>query len=965
MLNILKNKYLESFVKAIKVSQNKYLIEEYNRLLPTPLKAISILIAVLGILSLIFEVQDYSYEVYLSRLFITIIGFLVLVAAQSEFGKKHPAILSHFLFLIVILSSCFLIYKIPATFAVNLTIVTLLIFMVGLSMGWNFINQIILVIYFYILFILVLFYTPNLLGTTNIILLLSFAVILGIMSSIVSYVIYKSRLTSFENIYNQSTMGASTKAGGDKFKDMIENASDGFFQTSIDGKFLEFNPALIKILGYSKEKELLKLNIIKNVFVNEDDREKLIDLLKKTEKVKNYRLQLKKKDGSIITVRLNDRVVYDKDNKPLYMEGSIQDITQQIINEEEKKNELDELKVEKRKATHASHSAIYTSNIKTQFLANMSHEIRTPMNSVLGFLTLIENGLFDSEQELKDFARNAKLSADSLLDIINNILDISKIESGKMELFEDKFNIQNEIEKSNSIITPAAKEKDLDLSYDIDENIPQILVGDATRYRQVLVNLLSNAAKNTEEGSIDVKLELLDISETEVKFQTAVTDTGIGIPEEKIPFLFKPYTQIKGEHWVKHKGTGLGLMICKEFVNLMGGTIELESELDKGTRVNFIVVMKTEQSLETITDEADQIIPESSEDIINGEEYIEEKSEEAETDLGEESGLIIDKYDEEEESGDEPDESIISTENESAIEDEVEIEEKEEEVETPKLKIVDREFKSASKIKQPVEEETESFDEGILTEEEIESFKKEIAEEGKIEEENLEFQIQEETAVEEEDIEREIQEEAVVEEETMEIETQEELTVEAEDIEIESQEEENQLELKEEVDEEVNEEIALEEKELEEKLEKIDVELKKKITKSPGFLKPQKEGKKILLVEDNAISQNLEMRLLQDAGYSVSPVSNGLEAIEAVRTGSFDLVLMDIQMKEMDGIEATNNIRELEAPRNKVPIIAVTAHSSMKDRERCLNAGMDDYIAKPININFLKMTIDQWLNVER
>ena len=142
-------------------------------------------------------------------------------------------------------------------------------------MGWNFINQIVLVIYFYILFVLVLFYTPNLLGTTNIIPLLSFAVILGIMSSIVSYVIFKSRFTSFQNVYNQGTTGEFAGSGSDKFKDMIENAADGFFQTSIEGKFLECNPALIKILGYSKERELLKLNIPKKVFVN--DKSVLLD----------------------------------------------------------------------------------------------------------------------------------------------------------------------------------------------------------------------------------------------------------------------------------------------------------------------------------------------------------------------------------------------------------------------------------------------------------------------------------------------------------------------------------------------------------------------------------------------------------------------------------------------------------------------------------------------------------------
>lgn len=123
--------------------------------------------------------------------------------------------------------------------------------------------------------------------------------------------------------------------------------------------------------------------------------------------------------------------------------------------------------------------------------------------------------------------------------------------------------------------------------------------------------------------------------------------------------------------------------------------------------------------------------------------------------------------------------------------------------------------------------------------------------------------------------------------------------------------------------------------------------------------------KRILLVEDNPISQNVEMKILREVGYSVEAVSDGIEAIKAVKEKPFDLILMDVEMEGMDGIEATKNIRSLDGAVSKIPVIAVTAHSSMKDRERCLSSGMDDYIAKPINIQFLKMTIDQWLNDNR
>ena len=470
--------------------------------------------------------------------------------------------------------------------------------------------------------------------------------------------------------------------------------------------------------------------------------------------------------------------------------------------EQERKRELEVLRFEKKKANHETNSAVYTSNIKTQFLANMSHEIRTPMNSVLGFLTLIENGLFESEDELKDFARNAKISADSLLDIINNILDISKIEAGKMELYEDDFNIQDEIDKAQSIVTPSAKEKGLKLSCVIEENVPRTLIGDATRYRQVLVNLLGNAVKYSESGEINIKVEVAGKTEATAKILTVVKDQGPGIAQDKIPTLFKPYSQVRSKKWVKEKGTGLGLMICKEFVNLMGGEISIESKVGEGTKISFTVVLTVEKNFLA---DREKVKPER--DFRK----IEEKTK--------------------------PNQDI------------------------PKIKEPD--------ISETVKTET------IIPE-----------------------QVFEETA-----------------------------------------------------------DTFLSEEELEKTLQNED-DNSYEINSLAGS---QKSKKRLLLVEDNPISQSVELKLLREAGYAVDPVSNGYDAIEAIKTDSFDLVLMDIEMSDLDGIETTKRIRELDPPMGLIPIIAVTAHSSMKDREKCLAAGMDDYIAKPININFLKMTIDQWL----
>jgi len=491
------------------------------------------------------------------------------------------------------------------------------------------------------------------------------------------------------------------------------------------------------------------MNLSTDFFRRKGDWELLLKLLDKQGKVKNYRVLMTKKDGSEITVRMNVRVNFDEDTNTNYYEGSCQDITQQVIAENERQKALEALRQEKLKADIAAKKAQQESNYKSKFLANMSHEVRTPMNSISGFLTLIENDLFENTDELKEFARDARLAADSLLDIINNILDISKIEAGRMELDEIEFSLREEVQKVFSIISQAVKQKNLLLEQKYDDEIPYTIYGDPTRYRQIVLNLLSNAIKFTDEGKVSVEIKCNNKTEDWVEITTIVEDTGHGIPSEKIPLLFEPYVQVKNKKSRK-EGTGLGLVISREFIKLMKGDINVESKIGIGSKFMFTVKMKLK--------------PEAS-------------------------------------------------------------------------------FERVSKVE--TTEGSESDEQGA----------------------------------------------AVIKEP---------------------------------------------------KLEQV--------------------KKRILLVEDNPISQNLELKILREVGYEVDAVSSGQEAIDTVKSGLFDLILMDVEMTDMDGITATKKIRELSTEVANIPIIAVTAHSSMKDREKCLTAGMNDYIAKPINIHFLKLTIDQWLH---
>ena len=549
------------------------------------------------------------------------------------------------------------------------------------------------------------------------------------------------------------------KENGFSLENLVETLVDGIFRFDAEGKIIFANSSFARILGYESAEDVQADGSIISNFKSEEEFEKLIQFLIKHNKIKNYRISLLKKDGSSFIARINGRIILSEEREPLFVEGSIQDITSQVRKEIETKNALENLRLEKQNVTEQVNAAKKTSDYKSQFLANMSHEIRTPMNSVLGFLTLIENELYEDPDELKQFTANARGSAESLLDIINNVLDLSKIEAGKMELENEEFNLKDEIEKVISMITPSAKEKGIELKLKANNNVPIIVSGDATRYRQILINLTGNAIKFTDKGSVSVILDLTD----DGKIKTIVKDTGKGISEDDQKIIFTPYGQ--GINETKNKsGTGLGLVICKEFVNLMGGEISVSSIEGQGSEFSFTA------------------------------------------NLGFETG------------GEMLDLSSIQT-----------------------------------------DLDNDELIKGDL----IESV----------------------------------------------------------------------------------EEIFPE--------EKIDL---------PEVNFADKQKKRILLVEDNPISQKVELRILREVGYSVDPVSNGLEAIEAVRTGSFHLVLMDVEMAEMDGLTATKKIRELEGEVKNVPIIAVTANSSMKDREKCLAAGMDDYIAKPININFLKMTIDRWLN---
>jgi Amt family ammonium transporter len=355
----------------------------------------------------------------------------------------------------------------------------------------------------------------------------------------------------------------------EKYRSIFENAVEGIFQTTPEGRYLSANPALARIYGYDSPEQLMTelSDIQKQLYVDPNRRQQFVDLMAKSDVLKNFESQVYRRDGSVIWISENVRVGRNAAGRMLFYEGTIEDISERVA------------AAQLQKAKEAAEAA---SEAKSTFLAKMSHEIRTPLNGVIGMLDLLCGTNLDGRQER--YARIARSSADALLGQINDILDFSKIEAGKLELERVPFDLRNLVEDLAEMFVLRAEAKGLELSCHVLPDVPNAIVGDPDRIRQVMINLVNNALKFTEHGEIAVRVECTGGKGEAPEFlRVSVRDTGIGIPPEHIGKLFGSFAQVDASVSRRYGGTGLGLAICKQLVELMGGRIGVDSALNQGS----------------------------------------------------------------------------------------------------------------------------------------------------------------------------------------------------------------------------------------------------------------------------------------------------------------------------------------------------------------------------------------------
>ena len=360
---------------------------------------------------------------------------------------------------------------------------------------------------------------------------------------------------------------------------------EGIFRINKDGLLLSANNSLLSLLNITTS-ENNNINI-RDILFGDDEYKKIIQLLESKGPIKEYIIQTTSNGKeSILSMNLRPSSLNDS-----YYDGSILDVTEKEMAKNKQHEAFLKLQEAKFVLQEKSEELLDQSDKKIQFLAKINHDLKTPINSISLILDMITTDIIKDKAELKEYAAAAKISTDSILNTLDKYLDFTMIEAGKLQLEPELFTMQELLKECNYLLLPLAISRNLSLIFQTEENLPNIIEGDKVHFKQVIVNLVNNAIKFTLDGQVKIYMKMGKDLDENFEIVTEVSDTGIGIPEDKLDHLFIPYSQVDHKR-DSMNGSGLGLIICKEFVNLLGGNIYLNSEFGKGSTFTFSAIFK-------------------------------------------------------------------------------------------------------------------------------------------------------------------------------------------------------------------------------------------------------------------------------------------------------------------------------------------------------------------------------------